>query len=285
MEIWNLKVKGTDLTSYTQHIQELALLCGRMFPEESDKIEKYVDGLPDMIHGSVVASKPKTMQEAVKIATELKDKKIHTFAERQTTNKRKQDDNYQQPQQQQNKRQNTGRAYTTESVGHLARDCRSTANANTTNNKGALGQVRNPLAMNVEPSDTSRGIVQSLKTTTAVTKLEMAMLQRNTKRSLCAEKIVRIPWGNETLIVRGDESNQGNKTRLNIISCTKTQKYLIKGCPIFLAHVIMKETEDKLKEKRLEDVPIVQDFPDVFGIRYSEKGQKRSQNRQNQARD
>ncbi|GJX71841.1 putative reverse transcriptase domain-containing protein [Tanacetum coccineum] len=44
--------------------QELALLCGRMFPEESDKIEKYAGGLPDMIHGSVVASKPKTMQEA-----------------------------------------------------------------------------------------------------------------------------------------------------------------------------------------------------------------------------
>ncbi|GJR10506.1 reverse transcriptase domain-containing protein [Tanacetum coccineum] len=39
MEIWNLKVKGTDLTSYTQCFQELALLCGRMFTEESDKIE------------------------------------------------------------------------------------------------------------------------------------------------------------------------------------------------------------------------------------------------------
>ncbi|GJS71515.1 hypothetical protein Tco_0704356 [Tanacetum coccineum] len=82
MEIWDLKVKGTDLTSYTQRFQELALLCGRMFLEESDKIEKYVDGLPDMIHGSVVASKPKTMQDVVEIATELMDKKIRTFAER-----------------------------------------------------------------------------------------------------------------------------------------------------------------------------------------------------------
>ncbi|GKC22461.1 putative reverse transcriptase domain-containing protein, partial [Tanacetum coccineum] len=59
MEIWDLKVKGTDLASYTQHIQELALLYGRMFPEESNKIEKYVSGLPDMIHGSVMASKSK----------------------------------------------------------------------------------------------------------------------------------------------------------------------------------------------------------------------------------
>ncbi|GKA31298.1 putative reverse transcriptase domain-containing protein [Tanacetum coccineum] len=80
----------------------------------------------------------------------------------------------------------------------------------------------------------------------------------------CAEKIVRIPWGNETLIVHGDGSNQGNRTRLNIISYTKTHKYLLKGHNVFLAHVTMKETKDKSGEKRLEDVPIVRDFPEVF---------------------
>ncbi|GKC58505.1 reverse transcriptase domain-containing protein [Tanacetum coccineum] len=182
MEIWDLKVKGTDLTSYTQRFQELALLCGRMFPEESDKIEKYVGGLPDMIHGSVVASKPKTMQDAVEIATELMDKKIRTFVERQTESKRKFEDTSrntqnQQQQQQQNKRQNTGRAYTAGSgekkpyggskplcakcnyhhdgpcapkchkcnrVGHLARDCRSTANANTANNQKGTGLGQKP---------------------------------------------------------------------------------------------------------------------------------------------
>ncbi|GKE76215.1 putative reverse transcriptase domain-containing protein [Tanacetum coccineum] len=57
---------------------------------------------------------------------------------------------------------------------------------------------------------------------------------------VCDEKLIRIPWGNETLIVRGDESNRGNETRLNIISCTKTQKYMLKGCHIFLAHVTTK---------------------------------------------
>ncbi|GJT95686.1 putative reverse transcriptase domain-containing protein [Tanacetum coccineum] len=109
VELWDLKVKGTDVIGYNQRFQELALLCVRMFPEESDKIERYVGGLPDMIHGSVVASKPKTMQEATEIATELMDKRIHTFVDRQTENKRKQDNNQQQ--QPQNKRQNTGRAY------------------------------------------------------------------------------------------------------------------------------------------------------------------------------
>nr|GFA15048.1 putative reverse transcriptase domain-containing protein [Tanacetum cinerariifolium] len=81
---------------------------------------------------------------------------------------------------------------------------------------------------------------------------------------VCAEKINRIPWGNETLIIHGDGSNQGNATRLSIISCTKIEKYVKKGFPIFLAHITTKEVEDKSEKKRLEDVPIFQNFPEVF---------------------
>ncbi|GKA47438.1 hypothetical protein Tco_0740321 [Tanacetum coccineum] len=81
---------------------------------------------------------------------------------------------------------------------------------------------------------------------------------------VCAEKTVSIPWRNKTLIIHGDGSTQGNVTRLNVISCTKTQEYMEKGFPIFLSHVTIKEVEDKSKKKRLEDVPIVQDFPEVF---------------------
>ncbi|GJS40585.1 hypothetical protein Tco_0565628 [Tanacetum coccineum] len=54
--------------------------------------EKYVGGLPNMIHGSVVASKPKTMQEATEMAIEVMDKRIRTFADRQTESKRKFED-------------------------------------------------------------------------------------------------------------------------------------------------------------------------------------------------
>nr|GEY54553.1 hypothetical protein [Tanacetum cinerariifolium] len=110
IELWDLKVNGTDLASYTQRYQELALLCERMFSEESDKIEKYIEGLPDMIHESVVASKPKTMQEAIEIATELMDKKIRTFDECEIASKRKFENtsrNTQNQQQQSNKRPNT----------------------------------------------------------------------------------------------------------------------------------------------------------------------------------
>ncbi|GJS48715.1 putative reverse transcriptase domain-containing protein [Tanacetum coccineum] len=42
------------------------------------------------------------------------------------------------------------------------------------------------------------------------------------------------------------------------------QKYMLKGCHVFLAHVTTKKTEDKSEGKRLEDVLIVRDFPKVF---------------------
>ncbi|GKD22090.1 putative reverse transcriptase domain-containing protein [Tanacetum coccineum] len=81
---------------------------------------------------------------------------------------------------------------------------------------------------------------------------------------VCDEKIMRIPYRDEVLIVQGDRDNKGVESKLSIISCTKTQKYIKRGCPIFLAQVMKKETEDKSEEKQLKDVPTVRDFPEVF---------------------
>ncbi|GKC64030.1 putative reverse transcriptase domain-containing protein, partial [Tanacetum coccineum] len=52
---------------------------------------------------------------------------------------------------------------------------------------------------------------------------------------VCDEKVVRIPYGDEVLIVQ--------------------------GCLSFLAQVTKKEIENKSEEKQLEDVPTIQDFP------------------------
>ncbi|GKF68590.1 putative reverse transcriptase domain-containing protein [Tanacetum coccineum] len=60
---------------------------------------------------------------------------------------------------------------------------------------------------------------------------------------VCDEKVVRIPYGNEVLIIRGDHCD--NESNLNIISCTKTQKYIEKGCQVYLAQVTSKKAEDK----------------------------------------
>ncbi|GJT23519.1 putative reverse transcriptase domain-containing protein [Tanacetum coccineum] len=333
-ELWNLKVIGTDVVKYNQRFQELALLCVRMFPEESDKIERYVGGLPDTIHGNIVASRPKTMQEAVEMATELMDKRVSTIAERQAENKRKFENtsqNNQNQQQQQNKRQNTGQAYTTgnsdrksyagskplcskcnynhegpcppkcsncKRVGHLAKDCRSrpaNANNNNRNNNnnnqngngcyecGAQGhfrrkcpKLRNNDCGNQAGNDkgpakvyvvgNARANPDNVVAELGISKAIMVMdwLAKYQRSLFMCREIVCIPWINKTLIIHGDGSNQGNVTRLNIISCTKMQKYMEKGFPIFLAHVTTREVEDKFEKKRLEDIPIVQDFPGVF---------------------
>nr|GFA96662.1 reverse transcriptase domain-containing protein [Tanacetum cinerariifolium] len=103
----------TSGTGVRRTERELALLCVRTCPEESDRVERYIGGLPDSIHESVPASKPKTMQEATEMATRLMDKKIRTYAERQAANKRKFEDTSRnnQGQQQPPKRQDVARAY------------------------------------------------------------------------------------------------------------------------------------------------------------------------------
>nr|GFC79961.1 reverse transcriptase domain-containing protein [Tanacetum cinerariifolium] len=100
----------------------------------------------------------------------------------------------------------------------------------------------------------------------------MDWLSRYEAVIVCADKIVRILWGRETLIFHGDGSNQENETRFNIISCAKTQKYMLKGCQVFVAHVTTKEAEGKSEKKRLENVLIIRDFPE--GITNFEYGKK-----------
>ncbi|GJZ66843.1 putative reverse transcriptase domain-containing protein [Tanacetum coccineum] len=73
---------------------------------------------------------------------------------------------------------------------------------------------------------------------------------------LCGKKKVRIPLEGKTLVIEGDRNN----SRLKIVSCIKVRKYIEKGCELFLAQV----TKQESKDKRLEDVPVIQDFPEVF---------------------
>ncbi|GKA16506.1 putative reverse transcriptase domain-containing protein [Tanacetum coccineum] len=287
---------------------------------ESQKIERYVGGLPDMIHRSVVASRPKTMQEAIEIATELMDKKIRTFAKRQSENKRKQDDNQQK---QQNKRQNTGRAYTARSgekkpyggskplcpkcnyhhdaQGHFKRDCPKLKN-NNRGNQGengnapvkvyAVGRAGTNPDSNVVTStfllnnryasvlfDT--GADRSFVSTAFSSQIDItpSTLDHYYDVELADGRIIGL-----NTIIRGCTLNFLNHPfnidlmpaelgSLNVIIgmdwLAKYQAVIVCAkkivrCPIFLAHVTTKETEDKSEKKRLEDVLIVRNFPEVF---------------------
>ncbi|GJW87343.1 putative reverse transcriptase domain-containing protein [Tanacetum coccineum] len=84
----------------------------------------------------------------------------------------------------------------------------------------------------------------------------MDWLSKYHAKILCDEKVVHIPINGETLIIRGDRS----KTRLNLISCIKTERYISRGCQVFMIQVMEKKSD----EKKLEDIPVVKEFPDVF---------------------
>ncbi|GJS33239.1 putative reverse transcriptase domain-containing protein [Tanacetum coccineum] len=73
---------------------------------------------------------------------------------------------------------------------------------------------------------------------------------------VCGKKVVHIPVKNKTLVVEGDRGT----SRLKVISCIKARKYVERGHQLFVVHV----TEKEPKEKRLEDVPVIRDFPEVF---------------------
>ncbi|GJT62215.1 putative reverse transcriptase domain-containing protein [Tanacetum coccineum] len=66
---------------------------------------------------------------------------------------------------------------------------------------------------------------------------------------VCDEKLVQVPYGNETLTFCGNESSNGRESRLTVISCSKAQEYMAKGCQVFLAQISAKKEEDKSEGK------------------------------------
>ncbi|GJU67878.1 putative reverse transcriptase domain-containing protein [Tanacetum coccineum] len=89
-ELWNLKVKDSNITAYTQRFNELVLLCLEMVPTERKKIKAYICGLSENIKGEVTLSKPANLNEAVHMTHTLMEQKIQARAEKVAEgNKRK----------------------------------------------------------------------------------------------------------------------------------------------------------------------------------------------------
>nr|GEU78717.1 hypothetical protein [Tanacetum cinerariifolium] len=221
-----------------------------MFPGESAKVERYTGGLSDMIHGSVKASKPQSMQEAIKFATEMMDKKMLTAGNGNVM----------------------ARAYAVGTARtkpnsnvvtgtFLLNNRYASILFNTGTNRSFVSTAFSSL-INIIPTTLDHGYDVDFDVI-----IGMDWLSKYHAMIVYDEKLARVPFDNKILIFYGDGRNNGYESRFNIISYTKTQKYLMKGCPIFLEHVTTRKAKDKSKEKRLEDVPIVQDFPeDLSGI-------------------
>nr|GEV99170.1 hypothetical protein [Tanacetum cinerariifolium] len=86
-ELWNLRVKETDISSYTTRFNELMLLCPGMVPTEQKKVEAYIRGLSKNIKEEVTSSEPTTLNKAVRMTHNLIEQKVKVIEEREADNK------------------------------------------------------------------------------------------------------------------------------------------------------------------------------------------------------
>ncbi|GKD57382.1 putative reverse transcriptase domain-containing protein [Tanacetum coccineum] len=309
-------------------------MCTKFLADETTKIDKYISGLPDNIHGNVMSARPKTLDFSIELANDLMDQKLRTYAERQNENKRKADDSSRNNHQQQHhKKQNVARAYTAgpgekkaytgdlplctkcnyhhtgqcapkcgkcKRYSHATTDCWVNTNNNNNNNNnknrkaevcyecGNTGHMRRDCPKlknrgNGNGNGTTQGRAYALggrdasPDSNVITgtfllndRYATILFDTSADRSfyhgviICDEKVVRVPFERKMLIFQGIGNNQREESRLNIISCTKAQEYMSKGCDVFLAHITTKQAKDKSEGNRLRDVPIVRDFLEVF---------------------
>ncbi|GKC37997.1 putative reverse transcriptase domain-containing protein [Tanacetum coccineum] len=295
------------------------MMCTKMVPEEEDRVEKFIGGLLDNIQGNVIAAEPTRLQDVVRIANHLMDKKLKGYAVRNAENKRRFDNNYRgnRGQQPPHKRQNTGgqnvaRAYTagnnekngyegtlpsaigvgctTRLQGSRIPDVRGKAyvlgggDANPSSNTvTGMFLLNDHHAYTLFDSGADRSfvsntfsilldIIPSALDVSYVVELadgrtsETSTVLRGCTLGLLGHPfnidLMPIDLGSFDVIIGMDWLAKNHA----VIVCDEkiAQKYMEKGCQLFLAQVTVKENKDESKEKRLEYVPTVRDFPEVF---------------------
>ncbi|GJR03177.1 putative reverse transcriptase domain-containing protein [Tanacetum coccineum] len=286
-------------------------------------VEKYVGGLPDIIHGSVKASKPKMMQEAIEFAIELVDKNILTITKRQAENKRKFEDTSRNNNNHskgtmwhelillglvrrnrteglnlcapnatitmmghraQGENQRVPTCFECGAQGHFRSDCPKLMNGNQGNRGGNGNAVARAYAMGTAGTNPNSNVFMGtflLNNSYALILFDTGA-DRSFVSTTFSSLIDIIPTTLDHVRLNASVERErvltsifGNtRTKVLLIvnisvRATKTPKSFIKECPSSFGTCTNERAEktraeDKSKEKRLEDVPIVQDFLEVF---------------------
>nr|GEU79349.1 putative reverse transcriptase domain-containing protein [Tanacetum cinerariifolium] len=291
-------LQGSALTCWNSHMRAVGQDVAYAMPWAALKrmiTKKYIDGLLDMIHGSVKASKPQSMQESIEFATEMMDKKMLTHAERHYKSECPKLKNGNQGNQA-GIRNTVARAYAVGTVG-------TNPNSNVVtgtfllNNRYAsvlfdTGVDRSFVCtafsslIDIIPTTLDHGYdveladgrilwvntpirgctLNFLNHTFNIDLMSIEMgsfdviigidwLVKHHVVIVCDEKLVRVPFGDEILIFHGHESNNGHESRLNIISCTKTQRKMDHfGCALTAGELNKLTVKNRYPLPRIDDL-------------------------------
>ncbi|GJZ76703.1 putative reverse transcriptase domain-containing protein, partial [Tanacetum coccineum] len=299
-KLWNLKVNEYNMVAYIQIFNELALMCPRMVEPKSAKIDAYIRGLSDNIKGEVTSFRLTNLNEAENFQSgNNSGKSNHKDNSRQSLQNNQKQGNARAMTTALNKgKVSSGslpvcehcftrhvgpctiKCHKCGKIRHKASYCKeknvvTDANAQsiwTCYDCGEQGHTRNrcPNKVKQEEVGEARGRAYAIKDaelqglnvvtgtfllnnryasvlfysgsdrsfvdTRFISMLDIDPVKINTSYEhdaviICSEKVVHIPYRNKRLIVESDKGMSQLK---------------------------------KPKEKRLEDVPIIRDFPEVF---------------------
>ncbi|GJR15896.1 putative reverse transcriptase domain-containing protein [Tanacetum coccineum] len=279
-ELWTLTLKGDDMEAYNNRFHELALMCHELVPTEKKEIKRYVRGFPERIKGNITSSKPATLHNAIIMARELVEQAVQGRAARiGESNKRKREDHQRNTNnnnhnnnnnrdrnnnhhQQQNRRQENVRAYVAAPAGGKIY-AKNLPKCNRLGEKyDELMGVLTSVIENPQQNTNVWSDGKVVSTNTILRSCTLVLLDHVFKIDLlptrlgsfdviigmdwlayhralidCYEKIVRIPLPNgEILEVQGEKPEKD----LGSLACIKAD------------------------EKKLDDIRVVRDFPEVF---------------------
>ncbi|GJV67568.1 reverse transcriptase domain-containing protein [Tanacetum coccineum] len=276
-ELWNLKVKGTDLTAYNQRFQELILLCPKMVPNADRLLECYIEGLPLNIKGNVTLSKPVDLHEAIEMAQGLMYQVVQELGEN-SGDKRKWNGNHYNPNNTNNtsnlnpnKRPETARVFS-DGQGSYAGKLPHCGKQNQGNPKGnsrastSTQGGRRVYSLCTEAAVKDNNVVNG---TFLINNVSASVLfNTGADRSFMSyafSKYIDIPpttLDTNYSVELADGKSLTTKFRSHL-KHQDIRSNRPKECQVILIQM-MKDEETEIPERRVKDVPVVRDFPEVF---------------------
>nr|GEY75782.1 hypothetical protein [Tanacetum cinerariifolium] len=239
-ELWNLKVKDYNIVAYTQRFNELALMCPIMVEPERVKVDVYVRGLSNNIKGEVTSSKPANLNKACHKCGKVGHKMRYCMEKSVAMGANAQPILI---------------CYDCGEQGHTKNRCPKKVKQEETGEfRGRAYAIKDaePQGLNVVTVNHLFEIdLMPIELGTFDVIIDMDYLVKRDVIIICGEKVVRIPYGNKTLIVKSGEG----MSRLKVISCIKAHMSIIRDFPEMFLDDLPRLPPPRQIEFRIDLVP------------------------------